>query len=72
MDDRTRHRRTRRIALGIVLVAAGVAAMVVMLVLEPAADSAGTIAAYWAGPAVALVGVRQLVSARAERHQRGQ
>jgi hypothetical protein len=55
---------TARLLLGAVLLALGVAAMVVMLVLEPAADSAGSLAAYWVGPAVALVGVRLLLAAR--------
>ena len=59
--------RLQRIVLGAVLVAVGVAAMVVMLVVEPEADDAGSLAAYWVGPAVALVGVRLLLAAR-QRH----
>ena len=56
--------RTHRIVVGAVLLAAGVAAMVAMLIVEPDADSAGALAAYWVGPAVALVGVRLLLAAR--------
>ena len=56
--------RVQRIALGAVLLVAGVAAMVVMMINEPDADSAGNLAAYWAGPAVALLGVRLLLAAR--------
>ena len=56
--------RVQRIVLGAVLLVAGVAAMVVMMIIEPDADSAGNLAAYWVGPAVALLGVRLLLAAR--------